>query len=167
MGSASRIAGSRLDSVAPMAEEAQQELIESRLEAQINSFKRSKNFYRRGSLLFTLGTAVLAALTTLLVGLRELYSERWISGIALVAGGMTTVVSAWGGWFAFRRMWIDNQATLNALYRLRLRLHYLKAASPSGGTLSRSELDDIYTEFQSILDAANQGWADVRSAGNS
>jgi hypothetical protein len=136
--------------------------VEERLEGQIATFHSARSFYRRGSLVQTISAASLAATTTLLIGLNQIYHQDWLAALSLVGAGLTTVVAAWGSWFGFRKLWVDNQDTLNKLYELRSRIEYDKKVAAN--RLNRAKVDSYYERYQTILNEANKAWKEARSS---
>jgi hypothetical protein len=54
------------------------EHVEKHLGRAINNFRGSRDYYRRRSRLLSIATAVLSAITTLLIGLNELYGKSFL-----------------------------------------------------------------------------------------
>lgn len=133
------------------------------IEKRIGTFSKSKTFYRRGSMIQTISTASLAAITTLLIGLNQIYHQDRLAALSLVSAGLTTVVAAWGSLFGFRQLWVSNQQTLNNLYELKSRIEYAKkVAAPDAFT--REKVDSYYERYQTILNEANRKWGETRSS---
>jgi hypothetical protein len=137
------------------------EYIEGQISKQIDGFRASRTFYRRGSLIQAISAASLGAVTTLLIGLNQIYHQNWLAALSLVSAGLTTVVAAWGSWFGFRKLWVSNQQTLNGLYKLRSQINYDKAVT---GALQQDKVDSYYQCYQAILDEANTTWGETRSS---
>ena len=134
--------------------------LEDQISNRISDFKSSRTFYRRGSLIQTISAASLAAATTLLVGLNQIYHQNWLAALSLVSAGLTTIVAAWGSWFGFRNLWVSNQRTLNSLYELKSQMDYDKAVA---GTQQQKKADSYYKRYQTILNEANRTWGEARS----
>jgi hypothetical protein len=134
--------------------------LEDQISNRISDFKSSRTFYRRGSLIQTISAASLAAATTLLVGLNQIYHQNWLAALSLVSAGLTTIVAAWGSWFGFRNLWVSNQRTLNSLYELKSQMDYDKAVA---GTQQQEKADSYYERYQTILNEANRTWGEARS----
>jgi hypothetical protein len=136
--------------------------LESEIDDRITRFSGSSTFYNRGSLVQTILTAVLGAVTTFLIGVNQIYKFSWIAVLALLAAGATTISAAWLGWFGFRKLWVGYQVALNRLRALRSAIRYAKAASD--GDLPQADIDEYYHRYQAILDDLNQQWEAVRSS---
>jgi hypothetical protein len=114
------------------------------------------------SLVQTLSTATLGAVTTLLIGLAQIYRHGWISALSLTTASLATVAAAWTGWYGARDAWITNQTALNRLYALRSRIGF-DAARP-GVPVGPERIAEYYAEYQQILDDTNATWAGNRAA---
>jgi hypothetical protein len=136
--------------------------VQEQIDTQIKSFKDSRRFYRRGSLIQTVSSATLAATTTILIGLDQIYKQAWLAALSLVAAGLTTILAAWGAWFGFRKLWVSNQRTLNNLYELRARIEY--EVVKANGVLDQEVVDNFYERYQEILSSANATWAEARES---
>jgi hypothetical protein len=139
------------------------EYLEREIDARISSFGASRRFYRRGSLLQIVATSVLGALTTLAVGLNQIYAGNALAALSLALAALTTVVAAATGWFSFQKRWVTSQRTLNQLYALRSQIHYQRAMDNS--VLDKAAVDGFHDRYQRILDEANAEWEAARAAG--
>jgi hypothetical protein len=138
------------------------EFLEGEIEGRITRFSNSAKFYTRGSLIQTVLTAVLAAVTTFLIGVNQIDKATWIAVLALLAAGATTISAAWLGWFGFRRLRVGYQVALNRLRELRSAIRYAKAKC--GGELPQADIDEYYGRYQQILNDLNHLWEAVRSS---
>ena len=136
--------------------------LQDEIDARIKNFSGSRDFYRRGSLIQTVITAVLGAVTTFLIAVNQIDKASWITVLALVAAGATTIAAAWSGWFGFRKIWIGYQIALNRLLELRSMIHYDKAAGE--GDIPQASVDQYHIRYQGILTDLNQQWEAARAA---
>ena len=136
--------------------------VEDHLQRGIVNVRGSRDFYRRGSQAQVVATTSLSALTTLLVGLNEIYHEALLAALALALAAMTMVATAWTSWFSFRRLWINNTVALTRLYALRDRIDYDKARDgepePDLVASYRNELDGAFADL-------NAAWVRTRDMG--
>jgi hypothetical protein len=140
------------------------EYLEGQIEARLASFGSSRGFYRRGSLFQTVATATLGALTTLAVGINQVYKGRGLAAVSLGLAGLTTIAAAAAGWFSFQKRWVTSQRTLNRLHQLRSDIQYQRASDPT--SLDQAAVDRHHTRYQEILDEANTEWETARAAGH-
>jgi hypothetical protein len=138
--------------------------LESQIADRISDFKSARDFYRRGALVATLAGSLLAALTTFLVGIRQLVGGSWLPILTLFIGGSTTIVTAWAGWFAHRRQWILSQGTLNRLYALNEDIQFRRHLSSD--VLPEEDIIRFHDDYQAILQQANAEWLAIRSGGS-
>ena len=139
-------------------------LLETWVQKQINSFDKRRKFYRTGAYRFTLITAGLSSITTVLIGISRIYNSTTISVVALVTSALITFLSAWEGFYSYRQRWIQNNDTLMKLYALDSDIQYQKARS--GNQLTLENIDQFYNRYQGILQQANEKWRDDRDKKN-
>lgn len=132
------------------------ELVESQLTRAISNFKASRDFYRRRSMLQTVAAAGLSTVTTLMIGLNELYTESYLVAISLVTAGLATVAASWSGWLAPRRLWLSNNQAVVGLYAIRDQIDYDKAVH--GPELPIDKVDRYHRDLQTIIRDANERW---------
>jgi hypothetical protein len=135
--------------------------VEEHLERGISKIRRSKNFFRRGSQLQTIASAILSATTTLLIALNQIYHQSILIALSLVAGALTTVAVAWTSWFNFHRRWLADTATLTNLWALRDQIEYDKALQ--GDRLTRDHVNGYHKKFLEIFAEHNQAWQRIRA----
>ncbi|MBB4892041.1 CBS domain containing-hemolysin-like protein [Streptomyces olivoverticillatus] len=137
--------------------------VEEQVAHHIRSFSSSRTFYQRRSLAQTVSAAALGALTTFLIGLGQIYPQAWLSAAALASAGLTTVASAWTGWFGSRQAWVINQAALNKLYTLRAQIRFDKLSrTDSADAISPAAVQGYHDRCQEILHEANSSWEQLR-----
>lgn len=142
--------------------ESQQAFVERQIAEQVAGFDSSRRFYRRGFYRATLATAVLSALTTVLIAVSKVYpSLDFISIAALTCSATITVVAAWDGFFRHRELWIQKTDTWMELQGLEATIHYEK--TKSDGVLTSEQLDAFYKTFERILEKEHESWKNVRS----
>jgi len=145
-----------------LAEQEALKYLDEHIEERIERFESSKNYYRRGSYIQTILTAVLGATTTFIIGLNQIYHFNWLAGVSPAFAALTTIVAAWGAWFGFRRLWASYQSTQNELYELQSKIQYTKGVT--NNLFSQAMVDDYYVQFRRILNKANAKWEEARSS---
>lgn len=144
-----------------MHNQASIELIEDEIKKRIESFDKSRNFYREKASQYTILTTSLTALTTFCIGLSQSYNpSKLISIFALATSAGMTVVSAWDGLYNYRRRWVQNNATLMKFYELELDIRYEKTRQ--NGNLSLESMDEFRNKYQNVLRDANEHWKEDR-----
>lgn len=137
--------------------------LEAQIGARIAGLDASRRFYMRGSWVQTVATALLGALTTLVVGLNQIYKSQALAAVSLALAGLTTVAAAASGWFSFRKRWVSSQLTLNQLNRLQSDIAYQRASDAT--MFDTASVDAYYARYQHILDEFAQEWEAAGSAG--
>ena len=152
-----------MESTSVMGQLEALELVEQHLTRGISNFRGSRNYYRRRSLLQTIATATLSAVTTLLIALNELYSRSYLVAISLVTAGLATVTASWSGWLGPRRLWLSNNQALVGLYEVRDQIDYDKALH--GDDLTAEQITRYHEHIQTIFRHANDRWDKARAVG--
>jgi hypothetical protein len=137
------------------------EVVEEHIKRGISNIRGSKNFFRRGSQLQTIASAILSATTTLLIALNQIYHQSILIALSLVAGALTTVAVAWTSWFNFHRRWLTDTATLTKLWALRDQIEYDKALHDD--RLTRDHVNGYHKRFLEIFAEHNQAWQRIRA----
>jgi hypothetical protein len=138
--------------------------VEQQIAARLKAAQRSRKAYRRVSRIQAVSAATLAAVTTFLIGLNEIYDERGLGVAALASGALTTIAGAAMAWFGSQPLWVANQKRVNDLHALRSKIAYDRSSTEGG--LSEETVDGYYDRLQAILDEGNAAWEATRSAGS-
>ena len=146
----------------PLEGESAGQFVERLINQEIQGFDSSRQFYRRGFFYFTLGTAILSAMTTVLIGMSKIYSSQaWMSALALVTSAGITVISAWDGFFRHKDLWVQKTDSWMSLQNLQSNLQFAKLKA--GGSLSSEQVDEFFKRFEKIVMAEHELWKSVRS----
>ena len=140
-------------------------VLEEELAKQIKSFDGSRQFYRRNFFYYTLVTATLSALTTILIGVGQIFGNKWLSILALITSAGITVVAAWDGYLRSRELWIQKTDTWMALENLDSNIRYAKAKF--GENLTENQVDEFYSRFDKAVMGEHDLWKKVRSTQSS
>jgi hypothetical protein len=141
-----------------MSNEEALKFLEGEISKRISSFKERIDFYRQGTVRFTILSSCLSAATTVLIGVGQIYDWQPLSVIALIISASMTIVNAWDGLFNYRSRWVNNNETLMKLYDLRSELEYQKHKQ----TLQDINIDEFYQRYKGILQVANESWKSDR-----
>jgi hypothetical protein len=146
----------------PLDGESTEQFIERLIDQEIQGFDSSRQFYRRGFYYFTLGTAILSAATTVLIGMGKIYpGQTWMSAVALVTSAAITIFAAWDGFFRHKDLWVQKTDTWMSLQNLQSNLQFAKLQA--GGSLSAKQVDEFFKRFNTIVMAEHELWKRVRS----
>ncbi len=146
----------------PGSEVVKAEFLKEKISKLVDSFKKRRDRNQRKAIRIKFISAVLAAATTILLGLNGFNSSEKlvIQNIAFILSAAVTLMSALDAFFNYRGLWIRYQGTLNELYELRTDLEYLLTQGMHN--IKEEELDRLYQRCQIILKETNSSWADLR-----
>lgn len=141
-----------------MSIEQTQAFLEQEIQGRIDSFKERVAFYRRRAFSLAIGVLIISSLTTVLIGVGEIYSSQTITVSALFLSGLLTVLSGWEAFFGHRQRWIQSNETLMSLYELRSDMAFKKTLSG----FTEEDLNSFYSRYREVLRQANQQWKEAR-----
>jgi hypothetical protein len=104
----------------------------------------------------------LASFTTILLGLNgfNTSSKIVLQNVAFTLSAVTTLLTAWDTFFNYRGLWIRYTGTLNELYELKDNIEYLCTGEPQN--IKTEDLDNLYQQYQRVLDENNTTWVGLR-----
>ena len=140
------------------------EYLQAELTQQISGFNGSRRFFRSAYFYFTLSTAGLSAVTTMLIGASHMVPDPlwWLPLTALVCSAITTVLAAYEGFLRSRDLWVQKTDAWMALQVLNEHVKYAKAKSVT--PLAQCQIDDFQARFERILMEEHEAWKALRSA---
>ena len=135
-----------------MPETESLEYLQAELSQQIGGFNRSRRFFRSTYFYFTLSTAGLSAVTTMLIGASHMVPDPlwWLPLAALVCSAITTVLAAYEGFLRSRDLWVQKTDAWMALQVLNEHVKYAKAKSVT--PLAQSQIDDFQCALRTNTD---------------
>lgn len=138
------------------------EFLKQKIEKQISSFSRRKESNQKKAIRTKMISTVLAASTTVLLGLKGLddSGQLIVQNVAFILSAAVTLMSGLDAYFNHRGLWIRYQGTLNDLYELKTDLEYLLVHGPE--SLQEQEMDKLYQRYQLILRETNATWSSLR-----
>jgi len=137
------------------------EYLETKLAGEIDSFDGSRRFFRERLFRFTVASAILSALTTVLIGVGQILELRWIAIFSLITSAGLTVIAAWDQYLNSRDLWVQKTDAWMALMNLQSNIEYAK--SKYNCTLPDEQIDAFYSRFQQILMGEHETWKKVRA----
>src|SRR5271156_5332220 len=149
-----------------MARQPKVDFFLTELERHINSFDKGKGYYRDRAFVSKMMTTALGGLTTILLGLdfgttiAANYSFL-VKDVALMLTALVTSISAWDAFFEPQRLWLRYNSALTSFYGIKSRLQYRLSDGPDA--LSEKELDGLYDQMTTVLEAVNKDWQNIRS----
>ncbi|WP_264522961.1 SLATT domain-containing protein [Flavobacterium sp. N502536] len=137
-------------------ENGQLKFLKDEINKRISRFDSSRLYYRKISFWAYLSVTILAAVSTIILGLKidELKEIPRIS--ALIITGLITIISAYNTFFDNKGMWVAYNTALNDLYRLKFEIEFLEQR---GEIIDSVKIDLFKLEYQEIVGKLNKTWA--------
>lgn len=136
--------------------------VAAEVDRQIEAFRKRRAEYKRKSTRAKVAVVVLAALSTVLVGLQGIgeWGRVWIQNLALLSTALVTLVTSLEMFFNHQALYVRYTGTTVQLYMLRAQLQYL--LSKSHGVGRPEDLDQIYARLTEILEQTSSEWLAAR-----
>ena len=140
--------------------------LERKLAHHIDDYRSKRNWNRSGTTAFAIVTAVIAAVTTILLGLKsnDLF-KAWdphLSAGALILSALTALIATSEAILGPRWKWVRYRTTLTRLYDLKDELDYEKCKAGADRQVADTRLDEIYARLMQILEETNTEWTTQR-----
>jgi hypothetical protein len=130
-------------------------LLKDMIQKRITSIQSKRKFYRKMSTRTFIGTAILAAMSTILLGLHiETYANE-IRIIVLVITSIISICATYNALFDYKDLWTANNEALNRFYKLSFDIGFYEKGTPP---LDLTAIAGFKAEYQSILDDLNLVW---------
>ena len=142
--------------------ESQLDYLHRQIDERLARLESSTTWYRRLYVRGQMATVVLSAFITIVAGLKSLSLVGSVaSDLVLVLGALVMTASAWAALFSPRESWHLNAATYTELRALQARLEFAERSSTFEAQQARV-LEEVFAEYQGIIDAYNQHWQELR-----
>jgi hypothetical protein len=143
-----------------MSEQAQ--YLRTKIETEIAAFRRRRIEYKRKAIAIKVTISVLAALTTILLGLQGVppQFDTTVRNVTLVFSATITLLSSLDAFFNHRALYLRYTATTAQLYDLRSDIDYLLSKDPT--EITEATLDDIYRRLRGVLEETGSDWVKAR-----
>jgi hypothetical protein len=114
------------------------------------SSNKSKTFWINGA------SISLGVLVTLTLGIDvPEYYEKIQKNLALILGGLLTIINGLNALYDYKKLWVRQKSTLLDLYQLQNELLYRKSKS------SHVESNDLFDKYQLIWEKGNNEWINI------
>lgn len=95
-------------------------------------------------------------LITLTLGMDVAESNEQIQkNLALIFGGLLTIVNGWNALFDYKKLWVRQKSTLLDLYQLQNELGYRKSKEEC------VEVDDLFERYQRVWEKDSNEWRSI------
>ena len=136
------------------------EYLKSKIESEVTAFRRRRVEYKKRYIYIKVAISVLAALTTILLGLQGLPPNNIIQNVTLSLSATITLFTSLDAFFNHRALYLRYTATTAQLYDLRSDLQYLLTKGEAN--IRDEELDDIYKKLRNLLEETGTDWIKAR-----
>ena len=143
----------------PNPEGSQLSYVRGELEARLHRLDSSTMWYRNRYYIWQMSGVTLSGIVTLLAGLKLQVWGR--ADLILVVSALSTVVSAWGAFFAPKELWRLNAETYGKLRALHARIEFFER-EPNFNAREAAFAQEAFTEYQKIVGEHNQEWSRIR-----
>jgi hypothetical protein len=142
--------------------------LRDRLQQEIKLFHARRAEHRTKAFRLKMGTVVLGALTSVLVGVnasivgKAADAGHWtavLSAAALCTSATVPVFAAWEAFFDHRWLWIQYTASLETLYSLSDELEF---SLSGGGTIDQKKINELFVRFEAALQSTDSKWQNKR-----
>jgi hypothetical protein len=118
-------------------------------------------YFRKRAFYNHMLAAVLAAVTTVLLGLNIEPLKEYIRIAALILSAMTTLLSVYSAFYNDKELWVANNNAVNRFYQLLFDIQFEERGEKD---LTEEQIDGFRKTYQNILDELNATWAKNRMA---
>jgi hypothetical protein len=130
----------------------------ARIDRGIAYAKAKRKHLRRASAAIRVGSLVLSAAATIILGLQDL--DFWTGlGFALIS--VATVVNTLEPFFAWRARWVLMEETQYRFHRLHDEVSYYLAATQAN-QIQQARVRAMFDEYQEIWARLGEGWLEYR-----
>ncbi|HLP65510.1 SLATT domain-containing protein [Flavobacterium sp.] len=135
--------------------EEQLQLLKEQIEIRIRNIDSRRIYYRKRSFFSFISTSVLAAISTLLLGLNFMNWKEEIRICVLVITSLITVVNTYNSFFNYKELWVANNDALNQFRELNFNIEYFQKGKVE---IDDATLTAFKNQYQTILNELNQVW---------
>lgn len=140
------------------------------VEKQVQTFEKRRDRQDKKVLWLSILHIFLTGLTTILLGITiaDTRLTPWIKNFAFISSVLATSLTGFMNTFQYKEERLITHQTLNFLKELRAKIRIKQcqiADDPENIILGKRETDNLYEEFQTILNEGNLSWRHVMRAG--
>jgi hypothetical protein len=134
------------------------QFLKEQINGRIAIINQSRLFYRKIAFWTYLSITILAASSTIILGLNIKCFEEGLRITALILSGLITILSAYNTFFDNKQMWIANNNALNAFYKLIFDIQFAE----TNAQINEVTILQFKKDYQHILDTLNATWTNSR-----
>lgn len=137
------------------------DFLKKSIEARIEGINDRRLFYRRQSYYVYLSTASLAALTSILSGLKFPQISEIVRIITMIVASAITLINTYSAFYHHKEMWVANNEALNKFYELKFNVEFYENDISS---ITDEKVEQFKNSYQVILNELNQSWYKTKTA---
>ncbi|MCD1116820.1 SLATT domain-containing protein [Chryseobacterium turcicum] len=141
-------------------ESEQLKFLKEQIDRRITRINSSRLYYRRIAFCTYLSITVLAATSTIVLGLNLEKIEDRLRIIALIISGCITVISAYNTFFDNKGMWIAYNNALMEIYKLKFEINFREKQNYQ---IDENTIELFKQQYQNILYKLNKVWIEAKS----
>jgi hypothetical protein len=136
------------------------ELLERDLDEQVDNYDERRKDNRRKSTRVAVATACISGITTVLIGLANIWepARLYLNSAAIIASALVGIFTVQDNLFDFKKLWFLYTDKWIQSRQLRSDLQHAKAS----GSVSQEMLNHFYKRFQEIRTDLNDEWKALR-----
>ncbi len=137
-------------------------LLEDQIESAIVNYEQQRKVNRRRSANVAVINASMAAITTVLIGLSNIWqpSSKILSAIAIVTSALVMVISGWDRIYNHKKLWIIYTEKWVFMKELKSDLDHLMKTNPG----DQNAINDLYGRYKELKRDLNNQWMDMKAA---
>lgn len=142
-----------------MQEGSQLSYVLAEINDRLRRSSHSVAWYRSRHFLWQMSSVTLSGVVTILAGLKL---EVWgRADLILVISAISTVVAAWGAFFAPKDLWHLNSETFGKVRTLQAKIEF-NQRDPEFAQRENVFAQEAFAEYQAIVEEHNQRWLQTR-----
>jgi len=141
--------------------QAKADFLNGKIDSALKHVRQKRKENQRKASTIRLATLIFSSVTTILLGLQVVGIEPQLKNIAFVFGALVTLMNALEPFFNFRALWVEHEAALWKLHRLKDKTDYYLEGITSE-QLDARKLGELQLEYQGIWDELSKSWIDYR-----
>jgi hypothetical protein len=139
------------------------DLLQQDIEAAIRNYEERRKENRRKSANVAVFNACVAALTTVLISLSNIWkpTAQILNSCAIIASATVMIASGWDALFNHKKLWVLYTDKWVLMRELRTDLLHLRKTEP----INQNSINTLYERYKAIVREFNDEWKDMKAAG--
>lgn len=130
--------------------------LEQEIRKSINTLKSKVSSHKKKTSWVNGISISLGVLVTLTLGIDVAEANEQIQkNLALILGGLLTILNGWNALFDYKKLWVKQKSTLLDLYQLQNELGYRSSKE------DHVDVDDLFDKYQRIWEKDSNEWRNI------